>query len=91
MSRGSNNTPSKSRSIGYHFDCGEREFDEPAMEKLLERAKAAGVIYEFDTGRGHIVWFSGWPGEPLRVLRDQVLAMLPLGTVSLLYPLKEAR
>ena len=64
---------SKCRMIGYNY---EGTFDESAMEIILQRALNAGVVAEFDTGRGNIVWFNGFPGEELREVRDRVEAAL---------------
>lgn len=58
-------------------------FDEAAMDKLLDAARAAGTISMGDAGRGAVVWFEGQPGAELRALKAQVLAMLPAGVVSL--------
>lgn len=60
--------------IGYQFSG---DFDESAVEKLLIDAARKGVIHHlFDTGRGRMVWFNGWPGKELRALRDRVLAAM---------------
>lgn len=68
---------SGSRSVGYKFGYdSDIEFDETAMEKLLNSAKAAGVVTEFDTGRGHVVWFNGYPGKEMREVRKRVLEII---------------
>jgi hypothetical protein len=67
---------SRSRSVGYDY---EGDFNETAMERVLERAQRTGVVTEYDTGRGHIVWFNGRPGKFLREVRTQVLAVLSAG------------
>jgi hypothetical protein len=76
MSRGAKNTPNKSRGINYRF---EGPFRESKMEKLLERAKADGIIFEFDTGRGNLVWFDGWPGPEIRALVAKVKQIIKEG------------
>lgn len=66
---------SRSREVGYFFDVvpEERYFNERPMEELLQKALKVKVISEFDTGRGHCVWFNGRPGPALRALRDEVI------------------
>jgi len=46
---------------------------------VIERAREDGVVTEFDTGRGQVVWFQGPPGERLRALRERVLELLGPG------------
>lgn len=58
-------------------------FNEHAMTTLLAKAITAGVITQFDTGRGAIVWFEGTPGARLRALKAEVLSRLPAGVVSI--------
>jgi len=53
-------------SPGGHSDCDE-------AEALLMRARADGLVSEFDTGRGSMLWFEGRPGADLRDLRQRVL------------------
>lgn len=71
-----------SRSRGVHY-CYvvprelDDEFNESDMEALLQRAREAGTVTQFDTGRGRIVWFEGAPGAAMRELRYKVLALLP--------------
>lgn len=67
--------PSRTRIVKYDY-AG--EFDEAAMERILQRAKAAGAVTEFDTGRGHLVWFEGPPGAALRAVRREVWDLLGL-------------
>lgn len=64
---------SRSRTIGYEFEGG---FDETAVEKILIRAKEEGVVTQFDTGRGRVVWFNGSPGKALREVRDAVVRLI---------------
>jgi hypothetical protein len=64
--------PSKTRITGYAFTF---DFDEPAMERLLAKAKERGTVTQYDTGRGHAVWFEGAPGRELREVRRQVERM----------------
>jgi len=59
----------KSRDIGY---CFAGEFSESDAEAILSKAKARGVVTEYDTGRGRIVWFNGHPGPELRAVRDAI-------------------
>lgn len=68
-----------SRTVGYSFDKG--EFDEEAMERLLADAQKRGIVREYDTGRGLIVWFNGKPGEEIRALRKRVSALIDRGIV----------
>lgn len=67
--------PCASRSVGYVIDG---EFDESAAEAILRRAEAAGVVVrgQWDTGRGHIMWFNGPPGASMRALRDELRALV---------------
>lgn len=66
----------KSKTVGYRF---EGEFSESSAERVLERALAAGVVTEYDTGRGRIVWFNGYAGAELRVVRDEVRSIVEGG------------
>jgi hypothetical protein len=59
---------SRSRGVGYAFEAEEFSFD---VEKRLAKAKADGVITEYDDGRGRNPWFNGPPGPALRALRDE--------------------
>ena len=52
--------PSRSRIVKYDYEA---DFDEAAMERVLARALNSGVVTQYDTGRGHIVWFEGPPGQ----------------------------
>jgi hypothetical protein len=61
----------------YSFRKEEDEFSESAMEKILEPAKRAGIITQYDTGRGRLVWFEGTPGPEIRALREKVQALAP--------------
>ena len=58
---------SRSRNVGYAFD-GDFSFD---VEKRLAKAKADGIITEYDDGSGHYPWFNGPAGAELRALRDE--------------------
>ena len=53
----------KTRVVGYQWIA---EFDEPRLERLLEKALQEEVVSQYDTGRGHYVWVNGWPGSRLR-------------------------
>ena len=68
--------PSQTRVVGYRF---EGEFNESAAEAVLQKAQAAGIVSQFDTGRGHLVWFNGPPGAALREVRKQVKAIVDEG------------
>lgn len=72
---------SKCRSVLYGWRSPDGAagdlFAEGGMERKLARAKAAGIVSEYDTGRGRLVWFEGCPGAALRALRDEVRAALP--------------
>ena len=68
--------PSQTRVVGYRY---EGAFHETTMETLLEKAQAAGIVTQFDTGRGQLVWFNGPPGAALRKVRDQVKAIMAKG------------
>lgn len=63
----------KSRIIGARF---EGSFSETAAEKLLTKALKAGVITQFDTGRGNVVWFNGRPGKEFRQLKKAVESLI---------------
>lgn len=65
--------PSRTRIVKYDYEA---DFDESVMEQVLQRAKRAGTVTEFDTGRGHIVWFEGPPGASLRDVRRRVREIL---------------
>ncbi len=62
-----------SRSITIQIDG---EFLESEAERVLEKARAQGLIFEYDTGRGQLMWFSGRPGRPLRALTKQLRALI---------------
>lgn len=65
--------PSKTRIVGYRYVA---EFDETPVEKVLEAARRDGIVTEFDTGRGQLVWFEGPPGAALRGIRERVREIL---------------
>lgn len=67
---------SRARVVGYYF---EGRFDETDMERLLRRACCSGIITEYDTGRGSVVWFNGRPGRRMRDLRRRVMLLLEVG------------
>jgi hypothetical protein len=64
---------SKTRTVGYTFSGA---FNESAMETLLRRAQLDGVVTQYDTGRGRLVWFNGPPGAALRALKARVKSMI---------------
>lgn len=74
---------SRARTVryGYHVPDGEFSkrsvFCEEDAKRILEPACAAGIVHEYDTGRGAIVWFTGHPGAALREVRRRVRALLP--------------
>ncbi len=43
-------------------------------EKVLAKAKAAGIVLNYDDGRDRDPWFEAPPGPEARALRDQFLA-----------------
>jgi hypothetical protein len=51
--------------------------NESTIDDLLRAAKRDGIVREYSTGRGLIVWFEGAPGEKLRNIRDRVRTLLP--------------
>lgn len=63
----------RTRVIGYAF---EGEFDETEMERILQKAELAGIVTQFDTGRGSMVWFNGHPGAELRRVRQECVAII---------------
>lgn len=65
--------PSRTRIVTYRF---EGLFNETAVEKILQTAKRWGVVTEYDTGRGAIVWFQGPPGARLREVRRMVAELI---------------
>jgi hypothetical protein len=68
MSARANGTPSKT----YSFDPGPDGTDYVMnVEARLARAKADGVITEYDDGRNLCPWFRGPPGPRLRALREE--------------------
>jgi hypothetical protein len=68
------------RMVGYRYGFdSDIEFDESAMERILVRATKLGIVTEYDTGRGRVVWFNGRPGAALRAVRDQVQALIAKG------------
>jgi hypothetical protein len=76
--------PSASRIVHYGFALppeSDDECSESTLEALLARARHQGVITQFDTGRGRIVWFEGPPGAAMRKLRAQVRELLPAAFV----------
>lgn len=71
------NRPSKTRVVQYRFESTEPYgFKESHVAKILDTALLLGVITEFDTGRGHGVWFSGPPSRNLRKLRDTIKSIV---------------
>ncbi|HSX23441.1 MAG TPA: hypothetical protein VLE97_11760 [Gaiellaceae bacterium] len=67
-----------SRIVGYRFG-GDIEIDQ--VTKLLERGLRSGVVTQFDSNKSmergrDVVWFNGPPGKQMRVLRDQVAALV---------------
>ena len=76
------NRPSKTKVVQYRFESTVLYgFKESQVEKLLTAALDLGVITEFDTGRGHGVWFNGPPSRDLRTLRNSIKSIVqPKGT-----------
>ena len=73
---------SRTRVVGYYYTG---KFCEVLAERILERARSAGVVTVYDTGRGRIVWFDGPPGPALRAVRSQVQAVVA-GKVRCAHP-----
>lgn len=67
------------RTVSYTY---EGDFDEPVVEDFLIAARDAGIVTQFDTGRGHAVWFNGQPGEKLRAVREKVRELVAAGPKS---------
>lgn len=83
--------PSQTRVIGYCYGVPDGKgylvcnaFDESAVEKILKKALQSGIITQYDTGRGQMVWFNGPPGEKLRAIRNQIRALLPKTAISII-------
>lgn len=52
------------------------EFDERRAEVILLKAQVSGLVLQFDTGRGSVMWFTGKPGKPLRDLRSELYKLI---------------
>lgn len=68
---------SRSRSVIYaFFGDGVNETRGALLdcEKVLAKAKASGVILNYDDGRDRDPWFEAPPGPRARALRDVFLA-----------------
>ena len=61
------------RSITYEL---EGSFQEASAERLLAAAKTSGLVLEYDTGRGSLMWFQGKPGQELRDLKKKLQALI---------------
>jgi hypothetical protein len=75
----SRNRDKKSFAVGYDYGYGEGDqldFDESDAERILDKAKEKGVVLNYDTGRGHVLWFEGLPGPALRKVRNQITKLL---------------
>lgn len=57
----------------------EGDFQEGPIEALLEQARSAGIVTEFDTGRGRIVWANGKPSAEFEELKSEVEALVRKG------------
>lgn len=66
-------TKDKTRVVGYRF---EGTIEDAKAERLLESAQRSGVVTQYDSGRGHVLWFNGRPGKALRAVRDAVRALV---------------
>lgn len=53
---------------GYRIEGPFREDPEPRLRKAL----AAGILVEYDDGRGASVWFCGPAGEELQALKKEI-------------------
>ncbi len=69
--------PSRSRTVMYAF-IGEGVNETRGAlldcEKVLAKAKADGIITNYDDGRDRDPWFEAPPGPDARALRDVFLA-----------------
>lgn len=65
---------SKSRTISYKFCRKDETPNNFNCEEILAKAKAAGIITEYDDGRDNDPWFNAAPGAQARTLRDVFLA-----------------
>lgn len=63
------------RSVGYGWTT-ELDFNELPLETLLEQEKRAGLVVEYDTGRGYTLWLDGRPGKDMRELCQRIEKML---------------
>jgi hypothetical protein len=64
---------SKTRTVMYAFESNSKG---PALldcERVLAKAKAAGIVTNYDDGRDNWPWFEAPPGASARELRDKFL------------------
>lgn len=59
------------RTVGYALTG---PLNDALAERMLAQARAAGIVSQFDAGRGSFLWFNGWPGPALRAFRDRLAA-----------------
>ena len=75
--------PSRSRVVTYRYALESDDeqvhpsLDEEPIERLLSAYRSRGVLTQYDTGRGRIVWFEGVPGPAMRKLRRELLCLAP--------------
>lgn len=73
----------KIRSLVVYRWCApiqDHRYDTPnegVIDDMLKKAQDDGLVRNFDTGRGLLVWFEGPAGKRLRALRDKVRGLLP--------------
>ena len=65
---------SLSRQVYYSFEAPKDTvgFDEPEAERVLKEAVEDGIVTNYDTGRGYIVWWNGFPGEDMRRIKKRL-------------------
>jgi hypothetical protein len=74
VSRAGSGKACRTRVVGYVY-LAPHGFDETALEKVLEPARRAGVVTDYDTGRGTCFWFLGTPSARLRSVRRAALTI----------------
>ncbi len=66
---------SAGRVVGYRYHAREDYGFDPVMreiERVLKDGEEAGVVTQYDTGRGTDFWFDGVPGAGLRAVRREI-------------------
>ena len=65
---------SSSRVVQYRLHSPTGTLDDSLAETLLAAARAAGIVTNYDAGRGHDLWWEGPPGAAMRAFRDEMNA-----------------